>query len=72
VRVSAREEGKVVVLVVEDTGGGFGNGDSPGTGIGLAHVKERLGAMYGASASVQTSDNPGGGVRVTLRLRLQK
>jgi len=72
VRVSAREEKKQVVLMVEDTGRGFGNGDSAGTGIGLAHVKERLAAVYGGAASVQTSDNPGGGVRVTLRIPTQK
>jgi hypothetical protein len=72
VRVSAREAGKEVVLEVEDTGRGFGNGSSPGTGVGLAHVKERLAAVYGAAASIETSENPGGGVRVKLRLPLQK
>ena len=71
VRVSAREEKKQVILTIEDTGRGFGNGNSAGTGIGLAHVKERLAAVYGETASIQTSDNPGGGVRVTLRLPLQ-
>ncbi len=72
VRVSAREEGKQLVLVVEDTGLGLGSSKSAGTGVGLAHVKERLAAVYGAAASMQTGDNDGGGVKVTLRLPLQK
>jgi len=72
VRVSARERGKDVVLVVEDTGQGFGRSKSAGTGVGLAHVKERLTAVYGAAASIETGENAGGGVCVTLRLPLQK
>ena len=72
VRVSAREEGKQLFLRVEDTGRGLGDNNTAGTGVGLAHVKERLAAVYGRIASVETSENAGGGVRVTLRLPLQK
>ena len=72
VRVSAREEDKQLVLVIEDTGLGFGSSQTTGTGVGLAHVKERLAAVYGAAASMETGDNDGGGVKVTLRLPLQK
>ena len=72
VRVSARERGNDVVLVVEDTGQGLGKSKSAGTGVGLAHVKERLTAVYGAAASIETGENDGGGVSVTLRLPLQK
>ena len=72
IKVSAREEARQLVLRAEDTGQGFGRSPSAGTGVGLAHVKERLVAVYGDAASMQTSENPGGGVRITLRLPLQK
>ncbi len=71
VRVSAREESNQLVLVVEDSGGGFGNSATAGTGVGLAHVKERLAAVYGGTAALHTSENPGG-VRITLRLPLKR
>jgi hypothetical protein len=77
VRVSATEKGKQLVLVVEDSGNGFtgprnGDGATAGTGVGLAHVKERLAAVYGKAASIETGENAGGGVRVTLRLPLER
>ena len=72
VRVSAREEGKQLILLVEDTGRGLCNSNTAGTGVGHAHVRERLAAVYGGTASMETSENAGGGVRVTLRLPLQK
>ena len=72
VRVSAREEAKQLILLVEDTGRGLCNSDTAGTGVGLAHVRQRLAAVYGGTASMQTGENAGGGVRVTLRLPLQK
>ena len=72
VRVAAREERGDLVLDIEDTGEGFGRGTAGGTGVGLAHVKERLAAVYGGSASMQSGDNPAGGVRITLRLPLER
>lgn len=71
VRVSARAEGRVLVLMVEDTGLGFGVGATGGTGVGLPNVRERLAALYSGAASLETGENPGGGVRVTLRLPIQ-
>ena len=58
--------------MVEDTGRGLRISNTAGTGVGLAYVKERLAAVYGGTASMETSENAGGGVRVTLRLPLQK
>ena len=71
VRVAARDEGNKLVLVVEDSGMGFGAGAAAGTGVGLAHVKQRLAAVYGIGASIQTGESDGGGVRITLRVPLQ-
>lgn len=79
VTVGARAEGKYLVLVVQDTGQGLhgsASGETGGTGVGLAHVKERLAAVYGDAASMTVGENAGagtpGGVRITLRLPLEK
>jgi len=72
VRVSAIEDDGKLVLTVEDNGLGPGAiSSSAGTGIGLAHVKERIAAVYGPAASFQAAPNPGGGMRVELRLPLE-
>jgi sensor histidine kinase YesM len=71
VRVSAGKDGNTLVLRIEDTGQGFGTSSAAGTGVGLAHVKERLAAVYGGGASMKTEENPGGGVRITLHLPVQ-
>ena len=71
IRVSARAEGRTLVLVVEDTGLGFGSVATAGSGIGLSNVRERLAALYGTAGLLETGENPGGGARVTLRLPFQ-
>ena len=70
-RVAASAEGRQLVLVVEDSGLGFGAASEPGTGVGLVHVKERLAAVYGDAAAAEIGANEGGGARITLRLPLQ-
>jgi signal transduction histidine kinase len=70
-RVTASAEGRQLVLVVEDSGLGFGAASEPGTGVGLVHVKERLAAVYGDAAGAEIGANEGGGARITLRLPLQ-
>lgn len=71
-RVTAGAEGRQLVLVVEDNGLGFGAANTVGTGVGLAHVKERLAAVYGNAASAEIDEAAGGGVRIALRLPLQE
>ncbi len=70
-RVAASSEGRQLVLVVEDSGLGFGAAPTADTGVGLAHVKARLAAAYGNDAGIEIGANEGGGVRITLRLPLQ-
>lgn len=72
VRVSAKEDGSSLILTVEDTGHGLGTSVEAGTGVGLAHVKERLAAVYGSGAKMEIGEQPGGGVRITLRVPLQR
>ena len=70
--VAARSDGKHLLLTVEDTGLGLADGAATaGTGVGLAHVRERLAAAYGDRASMHIASGNAGGAVVTLRLPLQ-
>jgi hypothetical protein len=44
-------------VTVADTGLGFAAASRPGTGVGLANVRERLAALYGARARVSIEAN---------------
>ena len=68
VTVSARRESGRIVLEVADSGLGFAAAATSGTNVGLAHVRERLAAIYGAAASLVIADNAQGGVSVKLDL----
>ena len=72
VRVTARQDGTQLVLTVTDSGMGLAPSAAAtaGTGLGIAHVRERLAANYGRAASVVLGDNPEGGTTVSLRLPL--
>jgi len=69
-RISARREGRSLLLEVMDTGVGLGT-DSPGTGFGLQHVRERLQTLHGTLASLAIEACPQGGTRATIRLPLE-
>jgi Histidine kinase len=71
-RVAASVEGRQLVLLVEDSGLGFGAASTSGTGVGLLHVKERLAAVYGDAATAEIGEAAGSGVRITLRLPRQE
>jgi LytS/YehU family sensor histidine kinase len=49
---------------------GFAAAATSGTNVGLAHLRERLAAVYGADASLVIAENAQGGVSVTLDLPL--
>ncbi len=57
--------GKLCVTVA-DTGVGFGNAATAGTGVGLANIRERLQLLYGPQASVTVVANQPCGTKVTL------
>ena len=73
VQVTARREGAQLVVSIEDNGLGLSSGASltAGTGLGVAHCRERLAAAYGSAATVDIGNNPAGGATVTLRLPLE-
>ena len=59
--------GKLAVTVA-DTGLGFGQAATAGTGIGLNNIRERLQLLYGNKANLAVAENPGGGTAVTITL----
>ena len=73
VHVTARREGAQLVVSIEDNGLGLSSGASltAGTGLGVAHCRERLAAAYGSGATVDIGNNPAGGATVTLQLPLE-
>ena len=67
--ISARREGKALLLEVRDTGAGLSQTSAAGgTQFGLHQVRERLAARYGANATFTLTDHPDGGTvaRITL------
>jgi len=69
VRVRAERRGEHLELEVSDDGPGFsgGTGERIG-GVGLANARERLALLYGAAASLECGDAPGGGGTVRIRI----
>ncbi|MEK8045756.1 histidine kinase [Ideonella margarita] len=57
--------GKLAVSVA-DTGVGFGNAATSGTGVGLANIRERLQMLYGTAASLTVLANTPSGTVVTV------
>jgi LytS/YehU family sensor histidine kinase len=55
-------------VTVADTGLGFGAGSRPGTGVGLANVRERLAALYGGRARLIVEANTPSGTIATIEV----
>jgi signal transduction histidine kinase len=53
-------------VTVGDTGVGFGNGGTSGTGVGLANIRERLQLLHGDKATLTVSANQPSGTVVTI------
>ncbi len=70
ITISARAEAGQLLLVVADDGPGK-TGHESGTGIGLANVRSRLAARYGAEAALASGPRPEGGYATMLTLPLQ-
>ena len=66
VTVRAASVGTKLVLTVEDDGLGLGAPRSPG--VGVAHLRERLTALYGGEASLELRERPAGGAIATVTL----
>ena len=69
VTVSARRDGDSVVVSVSDTGRGLAADPiSPGQGVGLSNVRDRLAALYGARGRFALESLPPRGARAILTL----
>lgn len=72
IKLRTRVEGDRLSLVVEDNGMGA-EAETLGTGgSGLRRLRERLGWLYGGSASLAVQSAPGQGLRAELRLPLKE
>ncbi|WP_454055948.1 sensor histidine kinase [Cupriavidus sp. Marseille-Q8015] len=69
--LSARDLGENrLEVAIADTGVGFCQGGSKGSGMGLTHVRERLARIFGATATMRMEENDPRGVIVRLSLPL--
>lgn len=71
INVSAREEFDRLVVTITDDGPGVPEGTSHGFGIGLANVRDRLEARFGADIGFVSAPIPGGyktEIRIPLSL----
>lgn len=66
VHITAQAQDGRLQLVVSDTGRGFG--DTVGTGLGLANIRERLAALYGDRAKLTLESNSPNGVMATIEV----
>jgi LytS/YehU family sensor histidine kinase len=55
-------------VTVADTGLGFAVAAQPGTGVGLANVRERLAALYSGAARLSIEANSPNGTIVTIEV----
>ena len=72
IRVSAAVQGDAVCLRVSDSGRGFREGTGSGGGTGLANIRARLQAQYGAMAHLTLESNRPRGVTATITLPLPR
>ncbi|HSC01101.1 MAG TPA: sensor histidine kinase, partial [Burkholderiaceae bacterium] len=73
--ILARRDGDTLLLDVRDTGVGLAGDDAgDGSRFGIAQVRERLGALFGARASLtlQPADDAQGGTLARVRLPLSR
>jgi Histidine kinase len=66
VRLSAESSPASLRVVVADSGRGFST--SRGTGVGLANIRGRLAAIYGAAARITLAPNAPRGIRATIEI----
>ena len=68
IEVRAARTAAALILTVADTGLGLGDPDDVDGGVGLANVRERLHALYGAGASCALEPHAPAGARAILTL----
>lgn len=71
IAVTATALGETLALTVEDDGRVAGIESKPGTGLGIANIRQRLATVYGAAGSIETRRHDSGFV-ATICLPLQR
>lgn len=66
--ISARRDGAQLEVEVRDDGVGLG--ELPGSGVGLANIREQLALRYGQRGRLEVRNAPGGGVLARLTVPL--
>jgi sensor histidine kinase YesM len=66
IRIDAQQAGGMLVLSVRDTGAGLA--EQPGSGDGLANVRNRLQLLYGGAARLDVRDADDGGVLAEISI----
>jgi signal transduction histidine kinase len=65
-----RDDGMLTLTVTDDGAGPDAGRQSPGAGIGLANLRDRLSRLYGDAADVRLERNAGDGCTTTVRMPL--
>jgi len=70
ISVVVRRDGDSLTVSVTDTGRGSAAAvpDTPGNGVGLSNLRERLAALYGSHGRFTLSEEPPHGTRATLSI----
>jgi signal transduction histidine kinase len=68
VDIACEIRNQALVVTIEDTGLGLGASSSNGSDVGLAHVRERLAALYGDAGALKMENSPSGGATVTVKI----
>lgn len=71
IKVEASADGDTLLVSVEDDGTGPDKAARPGTGVGLANVRQRLATLYGAAGGLETLKRERGFLAIA-RLPLQR
>ena len=71
ITIAARQEGDRLLVTVTDTGAGLAAESRPGRGVGLANVRERLAALFGARGRFTLEDAAPRGARATIEIPVE-
>jgi two-component sensor histidine kinase len=71
IAIDAQRRGDELVVTISDDGPGTGKTATPGCGIGLNNVRDRLRARYGKAGRLEFGKHPDGGFQTTVSIPLE-
>jgi LytS/YehU family sensor histidine kinase len=72
VAIAARRDAGRLVVTVTDTGAGLSAAPSPGQGVGLSNVRDRLTALFGGRARFTLEEAAPHGARATIEIPIEQ